>query len=54
MVNKLRAAGDRMLGALVPTRTAQAKTCWKNYHPGWVEQCCNYEENNNVTYCWPI
>ncbi|MEV6923292.1 hypothetical protein AB0M46_02100 [Dactylosporangium sp. NPDC051485] len=56
MVNKLRAAGDRMLGALVPKKTAQAYTCWfitsAPVCNGGPEKCCNYPENNNVTYCW--
>ncbi|WP_433045861.1 hypothetical protein [Dactylosporangium sp. CS-033363] len=56
MVNKLRAAGDRMLGALLPKQTAHAYYCWKNYSAsacgGAAEECCHYPENNNITYCW--
>jgi hypothetical protein len=33
MKNKMRAAGDRMLGALLPKATAKAYTCWVNHVP---------------------
>jgi hypothetical protein len=57
MVNRIRAAGDRMLGALLPKATAQAYYCWYNANycgPGRPEKCCHYPENNNITYCWCV
>jgi hypothetical protein len=59
MVNKIRAAGDRMLSAFLPKTTAQAYTCWVNHVSSSVchsgnETCCNYPEQGGLTRCWCI
>ncbi|MGI5237916.1 hypothetical protein [Dactylosporangium sp. CA-139066] len=53
MVNKLRAVGDRMLGALLPKATARAYNCWDAYDSNCrngAETCCWYEGQG--TRCW--
>lgn len=57
MIRRMTAMGDRLLGAFLPTASAEAYNCWYNPNAGGckMEKCCYYPEMPVPrTYCWCV